>query len=101
MAIDIILEDAQGRLVEMGTVFDHFSADPNDNPAARAYPVPAPIAANRKMLENFMVQAGADCGCAIWPLPSEWWDFRFPEAVYNQFAPLSDADLPPQMRMCA
>lgn len=101
MAVDIMLEREDGSVVNMGTVFDHFSEDPTNNPAARDYPMPDDIAANRRMLCDYMVNAGHALGVEIWPLPSEWWDFRFPADIYNAYAPLSDADLPPEMKMCS
>jgi len=101
MAVDIYLEDRDGHTIDMGTQLDHFSTDPSDNPAARDYPFPPQIMANRKLLENFMVDAAKDLGGEIYPLPSEWWDFRFPAHVYEQYAPLSDKDLPEHMKMCS
>ncbi|MBL4804673.1 MAG: hypothetical protein JKY71_07385, partial [Alphaproteobacteria bacterium] len=40
-------------------------------------------------------------GITLFPLPQEWWDFRLPPAYTDQYAPLSDADLPPHMRLCS
>lgn len=100
MAIDIMLEHPDGTPVDMGTVFDHFSEDPHDNPAARDYPCPPDVAANRDLLNRYMLDAARTCGHDLWLLPSEWWDFRFPPAVYSRYAPLRDADLPAHMRMC-
>lgn len=101
MAVDILLEDREGNAIDMGTALDHFSTDPNDNPAARDYPFPPNILANRKLLEGLMTGAANDLGKVIVPLASEWWDFRFPADVYEQYAPLSDSDLPDHMKMCA
>jgi D-alanyl-D-alanine dipeptidase len=100
MAIDIMLEKPDGAALDMGTVFDHFTPDPVDNPAARDYPHPPQIMANRALLNRFMLDAASQCGREIWLLPSEWWDFRFKPEIYNAYAPLSDADLPEEMRMC-
>jgi D-alanyl-D-alanine dipeptidase len=101
MAVDILLEDRNGDVIDMGVPLDYFSTDPNDNPAARDYPFPPRIQANRKLLEGLMVSSAQELGHEILPLPSEWWDFRFPPSVYEQYAPLSDSDLPPEMKMCA
>ncbi len=52
-----------------------------------------------------MIKAGEllfDAGIIKAPaigLPQEWWDFRLPAEIFEQYAPLSDAELPPQMRM--
>lgn len=100
MAVDIMLESANGMVLDMGTAFDHWTLDPKDNPADRKYPHAAEILNNRNMLNDFMTDAAAHFGREIYLLPSEWWDFRFKPEIYNQYAPLSDADLPPKMRMC-
>lgn len=100
MAIDIILLTEAGETVDMGTPFDYFTRDRSVNPAARGYMDFAPqILANRNLLESCMLQAAAEKGRDILPLPQEWWDFRFPYEYSNQFEPLSDAALPPHMRM--
>ncbi len=100
MAIDIILVTKDGDVVDMGTPFDYFTRDRSVNPAARNYTdFPAEILANRQLLEDCMMQAAAEKGREILPLPQEWWDFRFPYAYSNMFEPLSDAALPPHIRM--
>ncbi len=100
MAVDIVLETPDGTRIDMGTPFDYLSEDRTHNPAARNYTeFAADILNNRRILEDAMTQAAAVLGHALLPLPSEWWDFRAPAEVYNRFAPLSDADLPPHLRM--
>jgi D-alanyl-D-alanine dipeptidase len=102
MAVDIALEDAQGALLDMGTDFDALAQDssPAHNRAHRLYEgLPPQVYKNRELLTGALVAAGEWAGRAIRPLPSEWWDFRFMNEDYNQFAPLGDAELPPQMRM--
>lgn len=100
MAVDIILIDENGDEVDMGTPFDHFTKDRTINPAARNYTAfSAQVLANRKLLEDAMLQAAGEAGREILPLPQEWWDFRFPYAYANLYAPLSDRDLPADMRM--
>lgn len=102
MAIDIMLENLQGDIIDMGTALDHFPTDPHDNPAARNYKkISSDAYANRKLLEILMLDAAKEHHRALLPLPSEWWDFRLSPVIYEQYAPLSDADLPPHMRMCA
>ena len=44
-------------------------------------------------------EAARELGREVLPLPAEWWDFRLIPAYSEQFAPLSDRDLPPAMRM--
>lgn len=108
MAIDIILIDNNGTEIDMGTSFDHLTKDPHNNPAARHYTRFSEdetrnreIIANRKLLEESMMQAAANAGRALLPLPQEWWDFRFMPDYSASFEPIRDADLPPNMRMTA
>lgn len=102
MAVDIYLETPDGAVLDMGTVLDHFSTDPDDNPAARDYAsFSDEVYANRTLLETLMKNAGNELNTDILALPSEWWDFRLMPDFFNLYAPLSDADLPPAMRMCA
>lgn len=91
MAVDIGIEG-----IDMGTVFDEMSPH-----SARDFHDFAPaILANRARLETAMVEAAASLRLPLTPLPSEWWDFRFPRSYYEQFAPVRDAGLPPFMRLC-
>ena len=100
MAVDIVLETQAGDLVDMGTRFDHLTTDPSVNPARRGFPGISPEAQkNRQILEDFMTAAARDLNRPLLPLPSEWWDFRFPASYSERYAPISDKDLPPQMRM--
>jgi D-alanyl-D-alanine dipeptidase len=100
MAIDIILETADGAILDMGTAFDYLTPDPAINPAHRDFAGISDTAKrNRRILEDFMVAAAKDLGQPLLPLPAEWWDFRFPKAVLEQYKAISDLDLPPQMRM--
>ncbi|MFN3700943.1 MAG: M15 family metallopeptidase [Alphaproteobacteria bacterium] len=103
MAIDIGLEDeAAAALIDMGTVFDHLAEDsgPAHNPAHRDYHGLAPLhRQNRIILDTAMQRAAALLKTPLTLLPQEWWDFRLPEEVYGQYAPLADSDLPPCARM--
>ncbi len=100
LAIDVVLIDAGGKALEMGTQFDHLSEDPDYNPAARSFTDLSPEALeNRRLLEESMLEASALLEMPIMPLASEWWDFRLPADITEIFAPLWDADLPGQMRM--
>lgn len=91
MAIDVSVAG-----VDMGTVFDAMVAE-----SARDYTgFDATILQNRKYLEDAFVEAAQTLGLPLLPLPSEWWDFRFPASYNTVFAPLSDMDLPPPLRMC-
>ncbi|MFH1158852.1 MAG: M15 family metallopeptidase [Pseudomonadota bacterium] len=106
MAVDIILVDGNGKEIDMGTRFDYLTEDRANNPAARGTTRFGDdesrnrrILANRRVLEESMMQAAAAAGRKILPLPEEWWDFRFPPGHYNLYEPLRDADLPPEMRM--
>jgi D-alanyl-D-alanine dipeptidase len=95
LAVDVVPDGA-----DMGTVFDHLSSDPACNPAARSFKeLPPEALDNRAALEEAFVSAAAIVGHPLLPLPQEWWDFRLPAEEYERHAPLSDADLPPMMRM--
>lgn len=116
MAIDVSLETMDGELLDMGTPFDYLAEEsgPDKNPAHRNYTGDFPpatighttntatpyncIMKNRSILEQVMVEAAEKLQIALLPLPQEWWDFRLPPEIYEQYAPLSDADLPPDMR---
>ena len=102
MAIDIGLRDAGGALVDMGTDFDFLAQNSaaEFNPAHRAYPhLKLQHRKNRAVLDNAMLRAAECLHLPLFLLPQEWWDFRMPEEIFNSYAPLSDADLPPAMRM--
>jgi len=102
MAVDIVLVDKNGAEIDMGTRFDFLTEDRANNPAARNYTkFSKTILDNRKILEDSMMQAAAEAGRELLPLPQEWWDFRFPKSYSEQFEPICDADLPPEMRMTA
>lgn len=100
MAIDIILIDEHGDAVDMGTSFDYFSEDPDNNPSARNHiDFPDIVLQNRAYLENAMLQAAREKGFDLLPLPQEWWDFRFYTEYTNRFAPLYDRNLPDHMKL--
>lgn len=102
MAIDIGLMGEDGALLDMGTVFDHLAenSSPEYNPAHRDYAYLEPEhAKNRAILDGAMQKAADILDLPLYPLPQEWWDFRLPEDIYSTYAPLSDVDLPPEMRM--
>ncbi len=100
MAVDVTVEDEDGTPWDMGTAFDHLTSDLADNPAARNYKnLPEKVLENRRRLEQAFTEAAQQLGREVLPLPAEWWDFRFLAAYSEQFAPLSDKDLPPAMRM--
>ncbi len=105
MAIDIGLETPEGKRVDMGTAFDEMpegGTGPKENRAHRLFAdLPPEVKKNRALLEGAMVDAARLFDRPLWPLPVEWWDFRFPAETYNRYAPLDEADLPPQMRMTA
>ncbi|MBW7910928.1 MAG: D-Ala-D-Ala dipeptidase [Alphaproteobacteria bacterium] len=102
MAIDIILLDANGDEVDMGTRFDYLTPDSARNPAARSFrDLPADVLARRQLLENCMMQSAAKHELPLLPLPQEWWDFRFPRDLYDLYAPVQDVQMPPACRMTA
>ncbi len=102
MAIDIGLENESGELVDMGTPFDFLAPDPSPekNPAHRDYTnLAQSVLKNRSILTNTMTGAARALGTPLLALPQEWWDFRLMPDFFNAYAPLADADLPPDMRM--
>lgn len=105
MAIDITLETEDWAELDMGTAFDALpsaGAEPDVNPAHRdSTLISAEAGHNRDIMTGFMMLAAKELGLPLYPLAVEWWDFRFPAEYYDQYAPLSDADLPEEMRMVA
>lgn len=100
MAVDVGVVGVDGRAWDMGTAFDALSADPDYNPAARDFTdLPQAVLDNRARLEAAFVDAAAAHNRPLLPLPSEWWDFRFPASVSEQYAPVSDQSLPPEQKM--
>lgn len=100
MAIDVGFIDKNNKDVDMGTPFDFFTSNPDNNPAARGYMnFPGAIIERRKIVEETFISAARGLGLTIVPLASEWWDYRFPADIYNQFPALHDTDLPEWMRM--
>ena len=102
MAVDVSLETSDGQLLDMGTAFDYLAENalPEHNPAHRQHPGLTPeIVKNREFLETGLVATAKTLSVPLLPLPQEWWDFRLPPEIYELYDPLSDANLPPQMRM--
>lgn len=95
MAIDVAPLDQNGEKIDMGTPFDDLS-----DASARNYTgFDETISENRQNLETAFVRSAKALNLPMLPLPNEWWDFRFPSEYTEAYAPLSDADLPPQMQM--
>lgn len=102
MAIDLSLETAAGGLLDMGTPFDFLAASPTPehNPAHRLHPQTSEVARNRALLDDFMRGASENLNMPLFFLPQEWWDYRLPAEIWQDYAPLHDRGLPPEMRMC-
>jgi len=103
MAIDVTLQTQNGELLDMGTPFDQMCEDarPETNKAHRNHPnLPTKVAENRKLLDDCMLGAAKTLNIPLQGLPEEWWDYRLPAEMYEQYAPLSDDDLPEEMRCC-
>lgn len=102
MAVDLAARDRHGIDVDFGTPFDAFavSSEAQHNPAHRHYPsIKDKVRDNRAKLDTAMLNAADRMGRALVLLSTEWWDFRFPAAETNQFAPISEADLDPWQYM--
>ena len=103
MAIDVTLQTQNGTLLDMGTPFDQMCEDarPETNKAHRNHPnLPDEVTQNRKILDDCMFGAAKSLNTPLIGLPEEWWDYRVPVEIYEQYAPLSDDDLPENMRCC-
>jgi len=95
MAIDVRVLQSNNQEVDMGTPFDYM-----DVQSHRTYTdFPDDILNNRKILEDAFLSSAKTLGFPFIALQSEWWDFRFCPDYTNQYAPLNDSDLPPQMQM--
>lgn len=103
MAIDLSVRGADGQMLDMGTAVDALpagGADKDQNPAHREYvALTDAVRRNRDLLTGAFLDAAAALNRIIRPLPSEWWDYRFTDDVYNAFAPLADEDVPPALRL--
>lgn len=101
MAVDVSIKDMHGKLLDMGTPFDYLADDPapDSNPAHREYLHSDVVMANRQFLNDAMLGAAQNAGIVLEKLPQEWWDYRMPVSVYEQYAPIKDADLPPHQRL--
>lgn len=103
MAIDVTLAGADGRILGMGTPFDFLAEDSRAafNPAHRDHPQNERVARNRAILDSVMADGAKAAGHPLFPLPQEWWDYRLPPGFYEQYAPLSEGDLPENLRLLA
>ena len=102
MAVDVTLETMDGEQLDMGTVFDELCEDPSPetNKAHRDHPyLSEEVQHNRALLDEAMLKAAKQTDHELFLLPQEWWDFRFPSHIYNQYAPLSEKDLPAAIRL--
>jgi D-alanyl-D-alanine dipeptidase len=106
MAINMQPIDKHDQPIEMGTAYDCFAEDLDNNPAARNFTrfkksasEILGIRARRHALET-AVHISADLlGLPIYPLPQEWWDFRFEEKAWSEFEPVREAELPSHMHV--
>ncbi len=94
MAIDIGLETLDGELIDMGTPFDSMTEESH-----RTYNHPEHIKKSRAILDESMTSAAKSLKTPIHLLSEEWWDFRLPAETYTKYTPLSDNDLPANMRL--
>lgn len=103
MAIDLSVRGADGQMLDMGTIVDALpagGADKDQNPAHREYDfLTDSVRQNRDLLTHAFLDAAKVLNRTIRPLPSEWWDYRFTDDVYNAYAPLADEDVPPSLRL--
>ena len=66
-AVDLTLVDARGKILDMGTDFDHFGEE-----AHHAFmPLPRQVLDNRLLLKEGMIKHG------FAPIRTEWWHYNF------------------------
>lgn len=94
MAVDVTVPN-----IDFGTPFDFFTDDLAQNPAARHWPHPPEIMQNRAQLDTCLFDAAAANNLPLEGYAEEWWDYRLPRAVFEQYAPVSEMALPPAMRL--
>lgn len=101
MAVDISLQTETDDFLNMGTEFDFLAQNPGpaSNPAHREYLHSPSVRENRQKLDKPMLEAALRLNSPLQLLPQEWWDFRFKSNFYEEYQPLSDSNLPAQMRM--
>jgi D-alanyl-D-alanine dipeptidase len=82
MAVDLVIFDADGTLVEMGGNFDHLDMTTN----SRTYTgLPPHVIENRIKREIAFQHAALLHGRLFAPLRSEFWDERFPENTQDHW----------------
>ena len=72
-AVDVTLVDTWGRLLDMGTAFDHFGPEAHtdiETQLVRDGKISQEALENRRLLRRVMKEAG------LLPLRSEWWHFN-------------------------
>ncbi len=101
MAIDIGLVSPNGEKIDMGTEFDHMAklTGPEHNPAHRDAKHPKHIMKNREALNDSMQRSAVHHKTELILLSEEWWDFRLPREIYNQYTPISEQNLPEDMKL--
>lgn len=101
-AVDLAPITERGELIDMGGHFDQFWKPFSLRSTAFQSPfsTDAEILQRRADLEDIMQTAGKKHGMPVsCKISDEWWDFRPVPDYYNQYAPLSNNELPPEMRM--
>ena len=98
MAVDVSAKKNNNG-VDFGTPFDFFTDDLAQNPAARHWPHQPQIMQNRVQLDACLFDAARANSLQLEGYAEEWWDYRLPRALFEQYAPISEADLPPGIRL--
>ncbi len=99
-AVDVTLLDADKNLLDMGTPFDFLSPDLENNPAKRDYKnLAEEILERRHFLTTCFITSAKFLKTEIFPLPSEWWDYRLPLDIYKDLPALSNDDLPAELKL--
>lgn len=103
MAVDVTLfDEKQNKDLDMGTPFDCFPEDKSKGiwPAHREYPdLSHEAIVNRSLLDQCMLRGAKSFNERLLCLKAEWWDFRFFPDETRGYLPISDIDLPENMRL--
>jgi D-alanyl-D-alanine dipeptidase len=94
-----------GSPIDFGSSYDDFS-ESGRMKSHREYPfndfppeMRQEILSNRRKLDSAFEWGSQATGTAIQGLLTEWWDYRVPNELTSTLCPISDSDLPPEMRM--
>ncbi|KAA6396252.1 MAG: putative D-alanyl-D-alanine dipeptidase [Streblomastix strix] len=96
MAVDILPIDAiTDQFLDMGSVYDEFSSRSSRNYEQLSDEQKM----NRNKLDSVMRESAQRNNIKLFELPSEWWHYNLEESFYSKYKPVSDDDLPDELKM--